>query len=161
MICPDCKEHVLKSEATQIGRRYFHPECAEKRSKQEKNSDTEKQELKELKDYIYFDLYEKKVNMPFIMKQVSEFKNEYGYRYKGMELTLRYFYGTLGNSMQEGHGIGIIPFMYEETKKHIRTVMNVKSSLKDFEVKEERVIEINTPKKSDNKRIRRIDMDSL
>lgn len=157
-----CGLNVHKDEAVQIGRRYYHPDCADKEKKKASSSDIEKQELKELKDFIYFDLYNKQVNMARIMTQISDFKNNYGYRYKGMELSLRYFYQTLDNRMKDGHGIGIIPFVYEDAKAHVLTIMNVKKSMQDYEEPVEKRVNVNVEKNTKGySKLNEVDMDSL
>jgi hypothetical protein len=46
-----------------------------------------------------------------------------------MELALRYFHETLGNTVQQGSGIGIIPFVYEDAKNHYVKQMKIADSL--------------------------------
>lgn len=153
MKCP-CGEGVLREEAIKIGNRYYHKECAERKKQKEKESEIDKKELKELKDYIYFDLYKKNVSMPFIMKQISEFRNEYGFRYKGMELALRYYYETLGNSLNENHGVGIIPYVYDEAKKHYEIILRVKKTMDSgVQLQNHKKVKINIKNKSRKKKI--------
>lgn len=52
-----------------------------------------------------------------MLKQIKEYQEEYGYKLKGIELALRYFYETLDNKPREGDGIGIVPFVYDEAKR--------------------------------------------
>ncbi|WP_099301924.1 hypothetical protein [Bacillus sp. Marseille-P3800] len=162
--CPYCKEQLDRESGKKIGNRYYHTECLEKKDQEEnskaKSTEKEKQELRELQDYLWFELYEKKVQFPFLMKQVKSLKDEHEYRYKGMELALRYHYDLMGNLMQEGHGIGIIPYVYEDAKKHYALLIENKKHHLDYEAPKARTVEIQYTKNKKNK-IPLIDMKSL
>ncbi len=51
-----------------------------------------------------------------VTKQMEEYKKQ-GMTYKGQELSLRYWYETLEHKFDEGQGIGIIPYIYDDAKR--------------------------------------------
>jgi hypothetical protein len=53
-----------------------------------------------------------------------------------MELALRYFHETLGNRPQDGSGIGIIPFVYEEAKNYYIKQMKISESIENHKDEE-------------------------
>lgn len=125
-----------KEESVKFGARYYHQDCLEVKQKKEGSKqaleEKEKAELKDLKDYLWFELYNQKVQMSFLMKQVKNMREEHGFRYKGMELALRYHYQIKGEKLQEGHGIGIIPYIYEEAKQYYALLLENKKHAETF-----------------------------
>lgn len=108
--CMECKCEINKDIDVQIGNRWRCLQCNNKVQK-------EKQDRKELYDYIC-DLYELDIPTTMMMKQIKEFKENYNYKYKGMLLALQYWYEILEKSFNEENGLGIIPYIYNEAKKH-------------------------------------------
>lgn len=53
-----------------------------------------------------------------MLKQIKEYKNEYGYTYGGMAYTLWYCKEVLGKSLVEKYGIGIVKYYYEEAGEY-------------------------------------------
>lgn len=152
--CPYCQNLLNKDESYEYKKRYYHPECFNEW----------KQESDDRKDLIAYicELYRLDVPTGMILKQIKEFREEFNYKYKGMELALRYFYETLGNPIQESSGIGIIPYVYEEAKKNYILKMQVAESLKNLKQEETQVIEVYSPKSSSYKsKIKHIDINSL
>ena len=71
----------------------------------------------ELIDYVYL-LYDK--NIPaFVFKQIKDFatRKQKPLTYKGMELSLRYWVDTLGNSFDGDTGIGIVEYVYDDAER--------------------------------------------
>ncbi|QHF58049.1 prophage-derived uncharacterized protein [Bacillus subtilis] len=66
-----------------------------------------------------------------MLKQIKEYQEEYGYKLKGIELALKYFYETLDNQPREGDGIGIVPFVYDEAKRHYIRQKAIRKSAED------------------------------
>ncbi|MGG3890234.1 hypothetical protein [Metabacillus fastidiosus] len=124
--CPHCQEKVDKDEAHPHQKRYYHPKCFEIKQR-------ESQDYNELLEYVS-ELY-KDLPLILIKKQIKEMKDE-GYKYKGMELALKYFYETLGNRVQENTGVGIIPYVYEEAKAHYLKQRRIAESIDKLESKE-------------------------
>ncbi len=108
--CPYCLEKFDQDEAVTHGKRYYHKDCFDEFSKQ-------KQHRKDLIEYIC-ELHGIKAPTGIMLKQIKEYVDgDYKYKYKGIELALRYFYETLDNKIREGDGIGIVPYVYEDAKR--------------------------------------------
>lgn len=158
-VCPVCKEQLHKDEAIKQGNRYYHSNCLEEKQKkdEEKKQGKKSNDYKDLIDYIC-KKYRLRAPSGMIMKQIKEYKDQYEYTYKGMELALRYFYDVLDNPIY-GDGVGIIPYIYEEAKEqYIRKIEIKKKVEKENMTTEERVVYIQ-PQKRKNKKI--IDISSI
>lgn len=142
--CPYCEEKLDKDEAHEYKKRYYHQKCFTTWQR-------EGNEYNELMDYIS-KLYS--VDFPSIMikKQVKDLKDE-GYKYKGMELALRYFFDTLGNRVQENAGVGIIPYVYEEAKSNYLKQKKIAESIDNLKEKEVTVYINTNQSKRKNKKI--------
>lgn len=153
--CPYCENKVDKDESFEYKKRYYHRECFEVWQR-------ESQDYKDLVVYIC-ELYRLQAPTGMMLKQLKEYREELHYKSKGMELALRYFYETLGNSVQDGTGVGIIPYVYEDAKKHYIMRMKVKESVeangdKQTEIKK---VVINSPKPTYKSKIKPIDIGAL
>lgn len=152
--CPYCENKLDKDESVEYKKRYYHPECLE-------TQQMEGQHYKELINYIC-ELHGLDRPTGMMLKQIKEQKEDLGYKYKGMELALRYFYETLGNLVQEGTGIGIIPFVYEEAKKHYVTKLKVEQSVDNVKLTKKKRVVVQSPNSTYKKRkIKHIDIGSL
>ncbi len=153
--CPYCEQKLDKDEAFTYKKRYYHEQCF-------KTWQRESVDRKELIDYIC-KLYGIETLTGMMLKQIKDFHEEYHYKYKGMELALRYFFETLNNQIQDGTGIGIIPFVYEDAKNYYVMKMKVEKSVQKVGDKQnkEKVIEIESPKFTYKKNIQPIDISSL
>jgi hypothetical protein len=140
--CPYCEKQLSKEEAVEHKKKYYHPQCFETWQKQ-------KEHRQELIDYIC-KLFRSDAPTGMMLKQIKDFQADYKYTLKGMELALRYFHETLGNSVQQGSGIGIIPFVYEDAKNHYIKQMKIADSLQNLEQNEEITVYID-PNKSKRK----------
>jgi uncharacterized protein Usg len=132
--CPYCEQQLNKEEAHEYKKRYYHTTCFEQWRK-------EVDHRKELTDYIT-QLYGV-APTGMMLKQIKEFQEEYKYKLKGIELALRYFHETLGNRVQEGSGIGIVPFIYEEAKNHYIKRMKITESMHNLDKSGELLVYIN------------------
>lgn len=150
--CPHCEEKLPRGEAIRhTNGRYYHKECYEKATQESRH-------YKELINYICkLHKIEKPTGM--MLMQIKRFKEEFGFTYKGMELTLRYFYEILGNKTQKGDGVGIIPHLYDEAKEQYIKQMKINESLENLERKSERVVYISTKKRDKAKNM--IDIETL
>ncbi|WP_425203759.1 hypothetical protein [Priestia megaterium] len=153
--CPYCEEMVDKEEAISHQKRYYHDACLKEKEKST-------QHRRELIEYIC-DLYKVDAPTGMMLKQIKEFENDFKYKLKGIELALRYFYDTLENNPREGEGIGIVPYVYEEAKRHYLKRQSIQKSvnkLTENPVKEKRV-RVKSPKLEIQRRNLKIDMNSL
>lgn len=151
--CPYCELKLDKEEAHIYKKRYYHVKCFEAWR-------TEVEHRKELLEYIC-ELYHLEAPTGMMLKQIKEFQEDYKYKLKGIELALKYFHDTLGNSVQEGAGIGIVPFVYEEAKKHYVMKMKVEESVENSAPKEVKTVEVYSPKFTYKSKVQQIDISSL
>lgn len=153
--CPHCEEQLYRREAIKHANgRYYHEECYEE-------SRSESDHYKELVNYICDDLYNIKRPTGMMLMQIKRFREEFDYKYKGMELTLRYFYEILGNKVDKDTGLGIIPYIYEKAAEQYTQSLKIRESVENFnssEVKENTVY-IDTANK--NRKSKAIDIDSI
>jgi hypothetical protein len=122
--CPYCENHLDKDDAYEYKKKYYHVNCFNEWQQ-------EKAHRQQLIDYIC-KLYRIEVPSGMILKQIKDFQIDYKYKLKGMELALRYFHETLGNPVQQGSGIGIIPFVYEDAKNHYIKQIKIAESLQNL-----------------------------
>ena len=151
--CPRCEQKLDKEEAYPYKKRYYHPKCFEEWQR-------ESQDRKDLIAYIC-QLYRLEAPTGIMLKQIKEFKEEFLYKYKGMELALRYFHETLGNPVQEGPGIGIIPYVYEDAKNHYIKQLKIKESIERAKENEEQEIVVHIDPSKQKRKIRKIDIASI
>ncbi|TPF18069.1 hypothetical protein [Priestia megaterium] len=153
--CPYCERNVDKDVAIPHQKRYYHEACL-------RDKERSVQHRKELNEYIC-KLYKVEVLTGMMRKQIKEFEEEYRYKLKGIELALRYFYDTLDNPLREGDGLGIVPFVYEDAKKHYMGKQKVQKTMKNLneEMVTEKRVKIKSPQLQTQRKIQKIDMDSL
>jgi hypothetical protein len=152
--CPYCQKSHDKETAVEYKKRYYHEECFETWRQDVENR-------KELIDYIC-QLYNLEAPTGMMLKQIKDFQEDFGYKLKGIELALRYFHITLGNPVKENTSIGIVPYVYEEAKRHYIMKMNVKQSLENTEsIEEDKVVIVQSPTFTYEKKIKQIDISSL
>ena len=146
--CQYCEEKVDKDTAYVYKKKNYHEKCF-------KQWEQEKADREKLYEYIT-KIYRIEMPTPFMMKQIKDYY-EAGYKYKGMELSLNYFYDTLGNRPQDGQGLGIIPYVYEDAKNHYIKQRKIADSV-NTKTHEELTVEIDTNTK---RKKNLIDIDSI
>ena len=125
--CPICESLNHKEETIYHQKRYYCKICYENKTK-------ESDDYKNLVKYLC-DLYEIDVPTGFMFTQLKNFKEQYNYTYKGMELTLDYFYKIKTNNKPEVEkGLGIIPYIYEEAKKFFIETRDIKKNLEGINI---------------------------
>lgn len=148
--CQYCEDKVDKDEAYVYKKKNYHEKCFQQ-WEQEKN------DREHLYAYIT-ELYRIDRPTPFMMKQIKDYFED-GYKYKGMELSLNYFYDTLGNRPQDGQGLGIIPYVYEDAKNHYIKQQKIARALVNSPIEnDEIVVEIDT---TPTRKKKYIDIDSI
>lgn len=148
--CPFCEQKFDKDESHEYKKRYYHPKCFQTWQR-------ESQEYQELMTYIS-ELYKVEYPSLAIKKQVKDMK-EQGYKYKGMELALRYFFDTLDNRVQEENGVGIIPYVYEEAKRHYLKQRKIAESIKNLA--DDRVITVHIDTSKIKRKDKKIDISAI
>lgn len=124
--CPDCGVDIVdKDKAKKISGRWVCEDCQEVRNRTE----ADRQELYALVADLFF------IEFPTggMMRQIKNMREENGYTYKGMTLSLEYWIDTLGNTMQNAKGVGIIPYIYEDAKQFYIEKMNVARQVDEME----------------------------
>jgi len=137
--CPVCGTFNDKEDTVYYNQKYYCKVCYENRKK-------EADDYKALIEYIC-ELYNIDAPTGWILKQIKDFKEQFSYTYKGMKTTLDYFYRIKQeNEPEEGTGIGIIPFVYDEAKKFYYDKKLVKENMQNFilsDIENQKIIHIN------------------
>ena len=125
--CPYCNQYFRRSSEQFIydKGRYWHEECHKLNLGEKSKTDSDRREL-----LAYIEkLLNKKIDAR-ILKQIKTYTEDYGYKYKGIQLTLEYFFELKGNLISKAQGgIGIVPYVYEEAKKYYMMKNQVSESL--------------------------------
>ncbi|SNZ10019.1 hypothetical protein SAMN05421503_1474 [Terribacillus aidingensis] len=151
--CPYCETKLDQEDAISHQKRYYHPNCLEAKK-------NESQDYKDLIEYIC-ELHGISRPTGMMVKQIKEFRNDYNYKLKGIELALRYFYETESNPVREGDGIGIVPYIYDKARDHYVTILNVEESVENAELPQEKVVSVLSPKPKKIKRRNPINISTL
>lgn len=116
--CPECEYQVDKDTQRWVkhSAKTYHEHCFQQ-------FEVRKTHRNELLAYIC-ELYRMPVPNGFMLKQIKEFQETYGYTLKGMQMALFYFHEVLGNSV-DGQGIGIVPYIYDDTKEYYTKLSEV------------------------------------
>ncbi|MGM7720649.1 hypothetical protein [uncultured Metabacillus sp.] len=151
--CPYCELKLDKDDSVEYKKRYYHEECFE-------TWRMEAEHRKELIEYIC-SLYKLDAPTGMMLKQIKEFQEDYKYKLKGIELALRYFHETLEKPVQSGTGIGIVPFVYEDAKKHFMMKLKVEESVEDLKTVESKSVTVQSPQFNYERKLQQIDIGSL
>lgn len=96
-------------------RRYAHSQCV---PDFQKNISKQEEDYNNLINYIKT-LYKTPAVLPTVIKQIKEFKQQYGYTYTGMQKSLYWYYELKNNSVTKANGqIGIIPYIYNQANEY-------------------------------------------
>ena len=152
--CPDCGVDIVdKDRAKKTGGRWVCEDFQAIRATQEED----RQEL-----YAYVaELFNIAFPTGGMLRQIKNYREEYDYTYKGMTLSLEYWNDTLGNSMANAKGVGIIPFIYEDAKNFYIQRMQLANS-NECVKQTKRVVKITKDNtNTENKHAKLIDMNDL
>ncbi len=124
-----------ENESVVYKNRHYCESCLELKKEEQEQKDTKNGDWVELYEYIV-ELYgHSPTGMMF--KQLGEYrKPPYEYTNKGMYLTLKYFYETMGNNVIDGTGLGIIPYVYEDAKKNFIKNMEINTFNEEITIDE-------------------------
>lgn len=164
--CPICEKPVDKQLPHQKhGSRYYHEENCftifQARKLQKANE--AKSDRTVLFEYLC-ELYEtKSLNFPGIAKQIAQYKEEYNFTEKGIEMALRYFYEIQENPVVEQHkGISIVPYIYEDARNYYASLTAITNkALEVGELNNEVEVIYFTDKKPRRKRKKYVDIEEL
>lgn len=126
VICYYCNQRFdrdLEPFVQVNGNRYAHKDCIPDYARKEQTMAAEEQLSPQEKNYQDYEdlikyikqLFKMRTVLPTVIKQIKEYKQNYGYSYSGMRKTLYWFYELKGNSIKKANGtISIIPFVYDK-----------------------------------------------
>ncbi len=91
-----------------------------------------KRESTEYKELVEFICNNYDLDKPtgFILKQIKEFKSDYGYSYAAMTYTLWYCKEILNKSLIEKYGISLVKYYYDEAKNYYLQQEKLKEQIK-------------------------------
>lgn len=108
--CPVCHTRIDKITGFYFNKRYYCKTCFAQVQKEQNN-------LQELEQYI-LQKYQIEELTGLMAKQIKTFHDDNHYQYKGMFLTLQYYWDFLGNPVGDyTAGVGIIPYYYDAAKQ--------------------------------------------
>ena len=151
MTCPHCNKKFYREEEEYVKykNRFYHKECYDIVAKE----DNDKQALE---DFIK-KIFSLENLSPLIRRQIKNFHEQENYTYSGMLKTLNYFFIIKRNSTEKCHGIGIIPYVYEEAKDYYLKLFLLEETNSNLSaVKEERKVKIHMPQRKPFRRIKEI-----
>ena len=108
--CNGCGKKLQPEEKYKHSSKTYCKECFRK-------FERESEEYKQLIKFIC-DNYELDEPTGFMLKQIKELKNDYGYSYLSMTYTLWYCKEVLNKSLVEKYGVALIKYYYDEAKEY-------------------------------------------
>ena len=134
--CKWCKETIEdKANTVKKSNGWWHNDCLKEKEKQKNEN---KSDYDKLIDYIY-ELYNGHIPV-FIFKQIKDYVNEYGMKYSGILLTLKYIYEELEIPFDEENGIGLVVYKYSECSKEWQRQQEINKAIEEFEFEENEVV---------------------
>lgn len=119
--CRQCQKAIPAESVIRIGSFNYCEECGAQRH-------IEAESYRELIDYICR-LFGLDAPSMLILSQIKRYKEEDGFTYQGMKACLEYFFELQGHDINHSKGVGIIPYIYEETKDFYAKKKRVKDQL--------------------------------
>lgn len=160
--CGMCGKDVLDEEAEIINKRRYciHNGCAnEKRLNERENI-----AYKELIDYCLAKFNTKEVN-PTWMSQIKYYKEKNDMKYRGILLTLEYYYDSMDKDVGETNTfLGIVPYNYTKAKEAYIVEMERQKTFNEFVengkelMKHEKVVVIRHKVENELRNRRMVDM---
>lgn len=159
--CPLCNEFFYREDEpfVEYKNRYYHKECFEKGFDQK--AVKEEQDKKALEEFIK-KLFNIEKITPLIRTQIKNYhdKEDYKFTYSGMQGALEYFFIVCKGDVTKSHGIGIIPYIYEEAKNYYYGLQAIEEKNKDIHITNEvQDIIIATPKRVPLRKVKTIELD--
>lgn len=145
VLCSVCGQRFDrdKVQAVKSGtRRYAHYTC-DPAGEKVPLADDYSPELQELKDYIA-ELFGNDVNWALVTKQIKKYQEENGYSLTGILKSLKYFFEIKNGDKDKSHGIGIVPFVYQDAYTYYYNLYLAQQATQD-KVISNQVIEIVIP----------------
>lgn len=127
-----CNEKYLKEELINHSGKNYCKKCY----------DTKLQEQKDRQDlYSYIkEIYNISFPTGYMLKSIKQYQEDYGYKLKGILLTLQYCKEIKKMTFNAAMGLGIVPYEYENAKAYWIERNRKMKNHKDCEVSEEVVV---------------------
>lgn len=121
------KEDWVKVSST----RYAHKACAQC---PEEHLTPEEADKLELENYL-LELFKIKYVEPQMKRMIKKYLEQENFTYSGIKKALIYFYEIQGNPVDDkGKSLGIIPYVYEESKRYFYTLWQAQQSNIDKDI---------------------------
>lgn len=153
-ICKCCGKKLKTEEKHQLSGKVYCEECFNRLHK-------EAEEYKALMEFICTN-YGLDEPTGLILKQVKEYKNEYGYSYGAMTYTLWYCKEILNKAFIKKYGVSLIKYHYDDAKNYYSQQEKLKEQmdkLSDVKIKTKIAKSISVP--SNKKSTSLINLDNL
>jgi len=159
--CPLCKTTVNKEDAFEYKKKYYHVDCFSSMSRQTTKIEEskQKQKIEKVKDKLQketsiqpeveisdeeilakdavFDYLKKLLSIPKLnvktYKLLKDYYTTYKFSYKGMLITLKYFY-ELQNNQIVSDCVGIIPYTYTEAQEYEKRKNEIVKQVENLEM---------------------------
>lgn len=125
------KKHEKEALINHNGKNYCK-DCYDKKMK-------ENNDRVELYNYIK-EIYSISFPTGYMLKSIKQFQDDYGYKLKGIYLTLKYCKEIKKMSFNPKMGLGIVPYEYENAKAYWIERNKKMKAHKDVEIKPETVV---------------------
>ena len=176
--CRFCKKEIEKDNAYKVGQKLYFCnkehylfQCNKEKYKSPKinkdgTSNSRRQLTDWIQDYYVGQGYDKHdINWQLITAQIKNQMDEYGFKYSGMLLTLKYMTEIKGMNLLTDRSVSIvslIPFEYNNAKNNWLETERIKKEIDNFNFDEEKEIIIKKAIDKNNKKIyNSIDMEKL
>ncbi|WP_311541948.1 hypothetical protein [Staphylococcus chromogenes] len=167
--CPFCGIKDNRELMVKVGNRYWHDVCRmeyekeqeTKMSKEAREKERDKQEYKDLIEYIC-ELFDCDKPNGIVFKQIKELHNApYNYRYKAIQMALEYFFDIKNNSTAKARGIGIVPYIYDEAAEFYTNLVTISNANLDKETEKAKEIKIKKPVKNLRKKKNKFNLNDI
>ena len=175
--CRYCKQEIDKNTAYKPKDRlyfcsieHYKAQCNKERYKAPKtNSDGSTNDRRALTDYIQdyyisqgYDKHD--INWQLITAQIKNQIDEYGFKYSGMLLTLKYMVDIKGMQLLNDRSnsiVSLIPFEYNNAKNNYIETQRIKKEVEAFDFNDKEIIVKKSIDKPKKKLYNSIDMNNL
>jgi len=186
--CPLCKTTVNKEDAFEYKKKYYHVDCFSSMSRQttKVEESKQKQKIDKVKDKLQketsvqieveisdeeilakdavFDYLKRLLNIPKLnvktYKLLKDYYTTYKFSYKGMLITLQYFY-ELQNNPIVSDCVGIIPYTYTEAQEYEKRKKEIIKQANTFDMTEAVTLRVVKIRKQNESNIKLINIDDL
>lgn len=155
MLCSFCHTEITDTNYIKQGKKRYHKDCFTQlqnkvEAKDKKKASNLKSNDKQILDQYIMQLYciDK---IPFVIeRQIEEYVEKYNFSYSGIQKSLYYFYEIQKHDFDiSKKTIGIVPYVYDETKQYFLDIYQANESNKSRNINEDiNTIKIVPPNKN-------------